>query len=686
MPLQDKSSSFCLPVGLLVPVLLCACGDGYVNVPVDGGPDGGPLDAGPEIPITTGCENLEPLHCMLPWPSSRFLTEDSDTETGFRVDLPEEHMPRDGRGRVITRTSTWERFDGFSPSTALMTGFAGKLDDENLADELHIADTLETSSQTLILDATTGELVAHFAEIDKWNAQDPNTTTFYMRPATRLLENHRYVAAIRTGLRLMDGSLVAPSEYFRVLRDDETTSVPEIEARRSDMEAIFSLLDTAGVPRGELLLAWDFRTGSGDSIRGELLRMWDDTKDRWEAGTDDLGTCTVTGVEENVNDTLYRRVRGTFTVPLYMETAEAGVRAHRNANGEITYNGTAQAPFEVAIPPSVRDQVLAGDGPARGIMHGHGLLGAGNQTSSGGVRVLLERSKMVGFGTDYWGLSESDLSFLLSGVLSDFGNFDAMGERLMQGTINSLVLMKAFAPGGPCAELAELQIDVDDVPQPVLDGDPRYYYGISQGGIMGGTLAALSDTIDAYVLQVGAVNYSTLVRRSLDFVQYDVLMGFSYRRKLDRDWLVVSSQPIWSLAEPDAYASHILRDPLPGVDISNRRVLFQISRYDTEVSNAASDMAARDMQLGALDSSVYIPWNVDAITEDSVASAMVIYRLDDVLPLPLGSVQLTSDNNAHSDLRFQTPVLEQIEQFARPGGTVVDTCPANSCLLDNERN
>ena len=143
---------------------------------------------------------------------------------------------------------------------------------------------------------------------------------------------------------------------------------------------------------------------------------------------------------------------------------------------------------------------------------------------------------------------------------------------------------------------------------------------------------------------------------------------------------------VWSLAEPDAYASHILRDPLPGVDISNRRVLFQISRYDTEVSNAASDMAARDMQLGALDSSVYIPWNVDAITEDSVASAMVIYRLDDVLPLPLGSVQLTSDNNAHSDLRFQTPVLEQIEQFARPGGTVVDTCPANSCLLDNERN
>ena len=122
--------------------------------------------------------------------------------------------------------------------------------------------------------------------------------------------------------------------------------------------------------------------------------------------------------------------------------------------------GDAALLFEVAIPPSVRDRVMAGSGPARGIMHGHGLLGAGDQTSSGGVRVLLERSAMVGFGTDYWGLSEGDLTFLLSGVLTDFGDFDAMGERLMQGTINSLVLMKAFAPGGPCADLAELQIDV----------------------------------------------------------------------------------------------------------------------------------------------------------------------------------------------------------------------------------
>ena len=138
-------------------VMLTGCNDAHVNVTVDAGPD----DMG-TIPVVDGCENVDPLHCLLPWPSSQFLTEDPETATGFRVDLPDDQMPSDRRGNRITRTETWERFDGFSPSTSLMAGFAGKLDDANLSDELHIADTLLPTSQTLLLDATTGELRATY--------------------------------------------------------------------------------------------------------------------------------------------------------------------------------------------------------------------------------------------------------------------------------------------------------------------------------------------------------------------------------------------------------------------------------------------------------------------------------------------------------------------------------------------
>ena len=687
-------SSLVLSLSLLLS--LAGCGDDDGTRPDD---DAGPgsdasVDAGPPQPdlgpegiiVREGCDNTQTVRCFLPWPSSVFLREDPDTDTGFRVDLPDEGLPLNQDREEIAVTSAWENFDGFSPSGSLMAGFWGKVDDAPLADELHIDDTLSPSSQTIIVDAETGELVAHFAEIDKWRAAaTAPTTTFYMRPANRLKENHRYVAAIRTGLTRQDGSTVEPSEFFRALRDGEGAEEPAVEARRPAMEAIFGILEDAGVPRSDLLLAWDFHTASGRSIRGDLLTMWDDAKARWESGADGIGTCTVESVENDTHENLWRRIRGTFTVPLYMESADPGVRAQRDADGNVVYNGTAEAPFEIAIPPSVRDQVMAGDGPGRGMMHGHGLLGAADQTSSGGVRVLLEEAAMVGFGTDYWGLSSNDLDTVLNQVMPDFGNFDLLGERLMQGTINSLILMKTFAPGGPCSDLEEMKIDVGGELRRTMDPADLYYYGISQGGIMGGTLAALSDTIDGYVLQVGAMTYSTMVRRSKDFGVYEGVMSIWYPAKIDRDWLVVSTQNTWSLAEPAPYLGHIFRDPLPGVDISNRRILYQVSRYDTEVPNIASDMAVREMGIGAFDSSVYEPWQVEILTEDTASSAYIVYHLSEVEPLPIGTVDVIGDNSAHGDLRYQAEVLSQIDQFAHPDGVVVDTCPDNSCLLDNDR-
>lgn len=666
---------------------LVACGDddGTTDDPgmdmstpdPDGGPEG--------IIVQEGCDNSQTLRCFLPWPSSVFLAEDPSSETGFRVDVPDEGLPLNQYGEIIDRAEPWENFDGFSPSGSLLAGFWGKVDDTPLSDEDHIPETLETSSQTLLIDAETGELVAHFAEVDKWRNDDDRTTSLYMRPATRLQENHRYVAAIKTGLSLEDGSPVEPSEFFRALRDGTGMDEPAVEARRPAMEEIFGFVEDLGVDRSELLLAWDFHTASGDSIRGDMLTMWDDAKAKWEAGTDGIGTCTVESVEMDVNDTLWKRIRGTYTVPNYMTGVGGGVLANRDAEGNVAYNGAVEAPFEIAIPPSVRDRVMAGEGPGRGMMHGHGLLGAANQTSSGGVRVLLDYAEMVGFGTDYWGLSESDLSAIVTEIMPNFGNFDQLGERLMQGTLNSLILMKTFAPGGSCAELEEMMIDVDGEMRPTMNAEELYYYGISQGGIMGGTLAALSDTIDRYILQVGAISYSTMVRRSKDFGVYEGIMNIWYPDKIDRDWLVVSTQNTWSLAEPAAFAPHILGEALPGVDNSGRRILYQTSRFDTEVPNVASDIAARTMGIGAFDSSVYEPWNVDLITEETAENAYVIYHLSEVEPLPKGTIDVQGDNNAHGHLRYQPEVLDQIDEFSQPDGLIRDTCPDNSCLLDNDR-
>jgi hypothetical protein len=677
--------------------LVGACGDDDGTTGTDAGTTDGAADASsddagrPGIDVSRPeCENLDPTHCLMPYPSSRFLAADDDTATGFRVAIPTEALPLN-QFEEPADPNTWNRFDGFSPATSLIAGFEGKIDPTNLPAYDRIAESLGESSPTILIDAETGERVAHFAEIDEWYNADPDTTTFYVRPAMRLREGRRYVAAIRDLVRT-DGSAVEPSDYFRALRDGTPTETAELEARRASFESIFELLDDAGVAREDLILAWDFRTASGGSLHGDMLAARRDAFERFSAGTEGVGDCTVTSVEEDVNERIWRRVRGTFKVPLYMTTAYEGARTYRGDDGLPAYNGVAEAPFEVVIPPSVRDRVMRGEGPGAMLQYGHGLLGSAGQVSSGGTTPAYQGSELVGFGTTYWGLSEADEAEIITNAVTNFGNFAMVGERLVQGTINSLLLQKTFATGS-CAELEELTMTVGDESRALANPEEMYYYGISQGGIMGVTLAALSDTIDAYVLQVGAINYSIMLRRSVDFLPFERIFDQWYGSKLDRDWFLVSTQAIWDLAEPATFAPHVFRDPLADdVDVSRKRILYQTSLYDAQVPTVASDIAARTLGLPFYRSSVYEPWGVgdgagDVIeaTDGPTDSGYVVYHLTNVAPIPEGSNVAEEDNDAHNDLRFTEPMLRQLDEFCRPDGRVIDTCPDGSCAIANPR-
>ena len=654
-------------IASLLPLLILGCGEDTTT-------------PNPLADLPGECENLDPTHCLMPYPTSRFLSVDDSTETGFRVDIPEAAFPLNQFEEPIATTDVWNRFDGFSPMTSIIAGFDGKIDNSNLAAASNIDASLEASSPTVLLNAATGELVAHFAEIDEWYNADPDTTTFYIRPAQRLEENQRYIVAIRDLMR-DDGTSVEPSAYFRALRDDVATSNEELEARRSNMEDIFTQLDAAGVVRDGLILAWDFHTASGPSLWGETVAMRDDAFSRFESD-ETIGTCTVDSVDEDVNGEIWRRIRGTFVVPLYMESQYEGTLANRNANGEIEFKENSEAFFELVIPPAVRDHVLSGGDPAPMMMYGHGLLGSGRQVSSSGARAIAQRFGYVLYGTDYWGLSEPDEAQFINEVVTQFGNFGQLGERLMQGTVNSLILQKAMA-SGRCLEIDEVRVSPEGTPILVADPTEQYYYGISQGGIMGATLAGLSDTIDAYVLQVGAISYATMVRRSLDFDEFERVFELWYTSKLDRDWFIVSTQSMWDLAEPSTYAPHILSDPLPGTDVSSRRILYQTSQYDTEVPNVASDIAARTIGLPWLPSSVYEPWNIES-TDGPSASGYVIYHLSDVEPIEPGVRIVPEDNNAHGDLRHTDEMQRQLGEFCKPDGMVIDTC-SGDCAITNPR-
>lgn len=657
-------------VPALVAVTLLGC-PSDPDPTADSGP--APGDAGPIEVFRAECDNVNPNHCLLPWPSERFLTEDPGSATGLGIDIPAEAMPRNARG-VPVDPGLFERFDGFSPATSLITSFAGEVDPAGLNGEDAIAATLEPSSTTVIVDAESGALVAHFAELDEWPLIEPTRAPLYLRPAARLAEGRRYVAAVQ-GLRLADGSPVEPSGYFRALRDGSPLPDTDVEDRRASFEEIFATLEAAGVAREGLIEAWAFTTGTDEVAYHDLLRMRDDAVGNPTAGPGRVGAeglgCAVTRVEEDpMNDDIWRRVDGTITVPLYLEGEDpedvAQSRLHRGAEGEVEVNGSAEVPFVALIPRTVHDAVAAGGEPAQLEIYGHGLFGTRAEVFAGWHEAHAQRLAVVTFGIDWWGMSMPDIPRVIQ-TLRDFSMFDATGERLNQGVVNVLVLARTAR--GLCRDLPEMQIPTATGSAPAYSQTAIHYYGNSLGGILGGSVAAVANDITRFVLGVCAIGFPFTITRSANWRVYGALMAEGYPDPLDRMVMLHASASLWDLGEPSTGAPHLIADPF--ADTAAKQILMQIGVGDAQVANVPSEYEARTVGLPLLTPSPREVYGLET-TDGPAESALAIYATG-APPLAPGTRDPGDGAGAHEAVRRTGAAMDQIAEFVR-NGQVVHMC------------
>lgn len=633
---------------------------------------GAPDASAPALP--SHCENINPAHCLLPWPSSFFLRDDPDTATGRRLALPAEAMPTDMRGRPVD-PAAWNRADGFSPATSIVTSFVGELDPSLLADEDHVADTLLSTSTTVIVDAETGARVAHAAELDEWPATDPARAPLYLRPIARLRPGARYVVGIR-GLRTRDGAAVEASDFFAALRDGTTLPGADVAARVAELEAIFTTLDAAGVPRGELIEAFAFDTASDAPSARDLLAMRDDALEA--LGPDGLG-CTVTEVEDaSLGDELgagvWRRVQGTFTAPSFLvgdapdEIDDAYLL--RDADGRPTERARVSVPFLVLVPESVRASVAAGGEPARFVVYGHGILGSRFEADADWLRDAATSLELVTASTDWWGMSRDDLPRLVETLSGELGSFSSTPERLHQGVVNTLALMRAFR--GTCASLDALQVPLDGGgTAPAYAPDVTYFYGNSLGAILGGTLAGVATDAERFVLGVGGASWSYLIKRSDAWRTFGSVIAIGYEDPLERDLLIAMTATLWDPIDAATYAPHLLEDPLPGTPV--KRVMMQIGIGDVAVSNDAAFYQARTAGIPLLLPSPAAPYGL-ATTEGPADSALTVFALPGVEPLPPGTRDPGADTPTHNGVRSIDAAQVQLDAFLRPDGRVAHVC------------
>ncbi len=594
-------------------------------------------ELGTDLLFASRCDPLDPHYCLFPWPNDYFTVEDSSTDTGRHLNLKLLSMPRNITGKPITPTD-FNRNDGFSPGNAILTRVPGlDLARTGAVPITDIGASLRADQPIVVIDADTlerhliwSELDANLTKASLCDAPDPLAVVsglleidqltdllhtleslcdvvplpenplndpgpaLIVRPAKNFEEGHRYIVAMRN-LKNTEGEIIEPSTAFRIYRDNHKSDRAAINDRRAHMEELFEKLGRAGIKRSDLYLAWDFTVASERNLSERALKIRDTAFADLGNAAPEFAIDEITDFTAEENATIARQVTGSVTVPNFLTGSGApGSRFNTSgsSDGLPTQNGTMTASFTCRIPRvAFGNAANAAEATTvnlvRPSMYGHGLLGSQGEVGGGHIGDTAQNQRMMFCAPDWIGMSEGDVVNVLT-LLLDMSNFTTLTDRVQQGFLNWMFIGRAMTHAqGFCANAA---FRVGE--RCVIDRRELFYDGNSQGGIMGGSLVALSPDIRAGVLGVPGMNYSTLLQRSVDFDTYAAFFYTAYPASLDQAFTLSLIQTLWDRAEMNGYAQHLRADdPLPNTP--PKRVLLHPAFGDHQVSMTTAEVAAR---------------------------------------------------------------------------------------------
>jgi len=178
-------------------------------------------------------------------------------------------------------------------------------------------------------------------------------------------------------------------------------------------------------------------------------------------------------------------------------------------------------------------------------------------------------------------------------VLGDLGRFRTWADRLQQGHLNFLYLGRLMRHDAGFAGDPAFQ---DAAGAGLLDGSDVFFLGASQGGILGGAASAVAQDWTRVVLAVPGMNYSVLLRRSIEFDEFAPLFEAAYPDELDQQIGLALAQMLWDRGENQGYAQHLSADPY--ADTPAKPVLLLEAFGDHQVANVATENLARTIGAG----------------------------------------------------------------------------------------
>jgi hypothetical protein len=306
-------------------------------------------------------------------------------------------------------------------------------------------------------------------------------------------------------------------------------------------------------------------------------------------------------------------------------------------------------------------------------LNGHGLLG--DNTDVVDLAQNANDKGYVMFATDWIGLSTQEDPATSGGnhaagdALTDINRISYITDRLQQAIVNAMVLARTVR--GKMSKDPVLTTTGKAGGTPILDTSRLYYYGISLGGIMGGSLMGYYPDITRGALGVPAGFWSFLFQRSSDWPRFELLIAGAYPDYLDQQLLLALIQMRFDFSDPGTVASHTVLDPLPGVP--KKQILIQMSRNDSQVPNLATYEISRTEGLPLLAPSVVGDVFELPQTNGPLPSALTVWDSKLEPFPPLTNATPAKDNGAHGAIRKLAKAQDQIDHFLT-AGEVITTC------------
>ncbi|MBL8917858.1 MAG: hypothetical protein JNJ54_03285 [Myxococcaceae bacterium] len=615
----------------------------------------------PPLSLPGGCQPLlAGLDCLLPYPSDAFRVSDPAQPSGARIALSDAALPRSNEGK--RHDVTLDRpLDGFSTVPTIVATLGVALSAEGFVALEHggAPSLSKDTSNTLLLDAETRSPVPHFVDLDP-RATDGARQALVLHPFVALEPQRRYLVLL-AGARTVSGELAKAPEGFRRLVDGQAVGDPAFgELTRAFEERIVPAAKAVGLERRQLQLAWEFTTGSREWATRDLLDVRRLTLAWLEGNRADV---RVTSVNERGPADTFRIVKGSLTGPAFCSMkAQPGCVLVRGDDGRIVQQGVVEFPFVAVIPKSVEQASSA----APPILYGHGFFGTLAEVEDTSARGVASAAGRVMIAAEWWGMHFTDLAVLGDGLTGRLSQTTRFTERVHQGMANWLVLTSAAERFG---ELPAFQRPRGEA---LVAGAADAFLGISQGHILGGTLAAVNPPTTKIALNVGGAGFTTMMIRAEAFSGLIELLALSVSDPLEQQKFLAQLQRPLDRIDPATYAPFLLREPLPGQ--APRRVLMQIGLMDAAVPNLGSFLHARLIGLPVLTPSPRIPWGLETATYPATSGLQLHdFQLGDPDAFSRRADAPAMATLVHEAVRTRPAVLRQLEVFFR-SGEIVQTC------------